>query len=316
LPQLEILENKMTSSQEVRFEISTLCNYRCQLCVRHLIKRHKQIMDCEFFEDLLNKIKRECPSQFKYLTFSGMGEPLMDPRIKDKISFASYVSGMETILITNGSLLTPEAFEDLESAGLNTVRVSMHANNPPDYARMHGIREDDYYGVVENLETILKRKKAPNNGPRVTTVGLYFVLQHATPEDIEQIKNRWADTDFIEIWQPHNWGNALKERAIQQKQVNCQRVNAGPLQVQIDGTINACCFDSNGETTLGDLKTQSLKAIFSEDSIQRLIYRKICEDCDQRNAEKGGALIYSSKNLADRIERTSSAFVTLKKEEA
>jgi molybdenum cofactor biosynthesis enzyme MoaA len=236
----------MTSSQEVRFEISTLCNYRCQLCVRHQIKRHHQIMESTFFEELLNKIKREYPGQFKYLTFSGMGEPLMDPRIKDKISFASYVSGMETILVTNGSLLTPEAFEDLESAGLNMVRVSMHANNPPAYAEMHGVKEDDYYNVTENLEAILKRKKAPNNGPRVTTVGLYFVLRNPTPDDIQQIKNRWADADFIEIWKPHNWGNALNERAIQADQVRCQRVNAGPLQVQIDGTINACCFDSNG----------------------------------------------------------------------
>jgi len=220
----------MTGSQEVRFEISTLCNYRCQLCVRHQIKRHKEIMDSELFEKLLEKIKHEAPDQFKYVTFSGMGEPLMDPRIKEKISYASYVSGMETILITNGSLLTLEAFQELEAAGLTTARISLHASNPPDYARMHGVREDDYYNVTENLEAILKRKKAPNHGPRVTTVGLYFVLRNPTPEDVEQIKNRWQDADFIEIWQPHNWGNALQERAIQPARTNCQRVTAGPCR--------------------------------------------------------------------------------------
>jgi hypothetical protein len=90
----------------------------------------------------------------------------------------------------------------------------------------------------------------------------------------------------------------------------------------VDGTINMCCFDFNGDLTLGDLKTQSITEIFKGESFQKIFKCHksgdfegsglICKNCDQRNEEKFDVLIYNSKfDLKERIEMISSTYASL-----
>jgi hypothetical protein len=83
-----------------------------------------------------------------------------------------------------------------------------------------------------------------------------------------------------------------------------------------------CCFDFNGDLTLGDLKVQSLHEIFEGDLFLKIYdcHLKgdceksdlICEDCDQRNADKSDVLIYNSKfDIRERVEMTSSTYALL-----
>ena len=65
------------SSNEVRVEISTKCNYNCIICARDSLVRTKEIMSTERFEYYVKKILHET-SQYDTLTFSGFGEPLLD----------------------------------------------------------------------------------------------------------------------------------------------------------------------------------------------------------------------------------------------
>jgi len=99
-----------------------------------------------------------------------------------------------------------------------------------------------------------------------------------------------------------------------QKVRTCGRPLNTPLQVQVNGTVNMCCFDFNGQLELGDLKTESLKEIFSSPVFKKIVkhhttgdFRKsglICEDCDQRNADKSDVLVYDSKyDIASVLKR-------------
>ena len=133
---------------------------------------------------------------------------------------------------------------------------------------------------------------------------------------IEYWKNR---ADLIEVWRPHNWVNAKDYRLKQKlKKNSCGRPLKTPLQIQADGTINMCCFDFDGKLTLGNLKTESLKEIFSSDIFKRISschlkgdFTKsdlICRDCDQRNFDKSGVMMYSSK--FDPIKRVKMVSTT------
>ena len=135
-----------------------------------------------------------------------------------------------------------------------------------------------------------------------------FNLIHGINSDsVSQWIQYWQDkVDLLEVWRPHNWVNARNYRKIQDKKLkSCGRPFNGPLQVQVDGTVNMCCFDFDGRLTLGDLKYQSLKEIFSSPLYKKIShYHKtgkfngsglICGRCDQLNSDKTGVMVYNSK---------------------
>jgi hypothetical protein len=138
----------------------------------------------------------------------------------------------------------------------------------------------------------------------------------------------WIDfwknkADLLEVWRPHNWVNAKAYRKVQpEKAVSCGRPFTGPLQIQVDGTVNMCCFDFDGKLTLGDLKTQSLREIFSSSTCSKIVKCHttgnfkgsglICENCDQRNMKKKDIMVFNSKfDIEERVKMVSTTYKKL-----
>ena len=80
-----------------------------------------------------------------------------------------------------------------------------------------------------------------------------------------------------------------------------------------------CCFDYDGKLTLGDLKTQTLAEVFAGDLFKKLVACHmsgdyagsglICENCDQRNADKGDVMVHNSKfDIRERVAMTSTTY--------
>lgn len=284
----------ITTSREVRIEVSTFCNYKCRLCSR---SRPGAIMSDSLFKAILDKIQHQSRDQFKYCDITGMGEVLLDPGLANKIS-AAKGHKMEVIILTNGSLLTPDRFQELQQAGLDCVKIGLHAM-PHDidrYAVAHGCKAGDAVATRLNIEDILA-------GPRTAKVRIHITADEASGGEIERIKEIYKMADSIEIWRPHNWSNALKLRPVQKRKRPCTRIQNGPLQVQVDATVITCCFDAAGKNVAGSLITDSLDQIYAN-----MKYTDICNECDQRNWSRSGVLIYSSIDDPDRINLTSSSF--------
>ncbi len=218
------------------------------------------------------------------------------------------------MLITNGDLLTFNKFLELQNAGLYSIRVSFHGATPQGYANLHGVPESQFQKVRKNVNRILKVR-------RTTKILLTCIYVKGINEDtIEKWVKLWAKPDLMEIWREHNWNATLKFRKVQKKKrKTCGRIFKGPLQLQVDGTINACCFDWNGKLVFGDLKIQTLSDIFSSTKYNKIAqYHKtgnfkksnlVCEHCDQRNVNKEESCIYSPKyNLKTRVGLTSTAY--------
>ena len=134
----------------------------------------------------------------------------------------------------------------------------------------------------------------------------------------------WKDkVDLLEVWRPHNWADSKDYRAVQKDKLKtCGRPLNTPLQIQVDGTVNMCCFDFDGKLLLGDLRTQTLEEIFESSMFNKILryhtsgdYRGsgiICENCDQRNVEKTDAMIYNSKyDIEERVKKVSTTYADL-----
>lgn len=304
------------ASIDCRFEVTTKCNYRCTICPYPTLERAKETMSTALFVQLLDKVLAET-SQYEMVTFAGMGEPLLDRDIEGKIRHAT-ARGLRCTVITNASMLSTERFLALQEAGLHSMRVSFYGTTPESYAKVHGIRDlRKFEAVKQTLEEICRRKTS-------CQVLMTFNRVDDNVADMDEWIAYWGQrVDLLEVWHPHNWGTTFNYREIQPDLLpTCGRATKGPLQIQVDGTVNMCCFDFQGKLLLGDLKTQTLAEIFSGDAFGHILACHttgnyagsglICEHCDQRNPDKSKIMIHSSRdNPAVRALQTSSGYETL-----
>ena len=304
-------------SNEIRFETTTKCNYSCIICPREKLTRKIETMSLGMFKKLVNKIIAET-SQYDTITFSGFGEPLLDSTLNEKIKYA-HTQGLNVLILTNGSLLTVGRFKALEKSGVESIRISLYGMSPETYSTIHGLSNSNtYHKIREYLVEIAQIKKY--TGILLT----YNVLPGVNDKEIKDWIEFWEDkVDLIEVWRPHNWVDGRDYRLVQQDNLDtCGRPWNTPLQVQVDGTVNMCCFDFNGKLLLGDLKTQNLKKIFSSDCFKKILYCHktgnfdgsdlICANCDQRNKIKSDVMIYNSKfDITERIHQVSTTYSDL-----
>ncbi len=339
------------SSSEVRIEVSTKCNYNCVICARDTLTRAKEIMPTERFKYYVNKIIKET-DQYDTLTFSGFGEPLMDNgkkitdilklctkdnekifevrdkdlvrhrvwRVRDKdfIKKAEIAKrfGFDVLLLTNASLLSTKLFKQINEVGLESIRISFYGMNADSYKTVHNVNGDVFFERVRDTLTEICSMKRTTK-----IIFTYNVVPGANDRDVHDWIRYWEPiADLLEVWRPHNWVDGRDYRRVKPKKLDtCGRPFNGPLQVQVDGTVNICCFDYNGKLFLGDLKSQSLSEIFSSEA-----YRKIkkchltgnfegsgliCEKCDQRNHDKSDIMVYNSKfDINERVRMVSTIY--------
>lgn len=293
----------MTTTKEARIEISTFCNYSCVFCPHGSdFKRQKQIMPNGLFFDIIDKLKKI--PQINIITLSGMGEIFTDRNILDKIKYCKD-NGYIVNLLTNGSFLTPQIVDELFKLKVDSIRVSLHTLDKEQYKQITGANLDNVEFI---LDYIYKTKT-------FTKLIVSCDIIDINKSNVQHLIDTYSELADLEIWKPHNWINWAEYRQGEKKEKTCGRPFNGPLQIQIDGTINMCCFDYNGELEIGDFKTQTIDEIFNSN-----MYLKIknfhegnnedilCSKCDQLYEKSGDILIYSNKNTKDRIYKTSSSY--------
>lgn len=304
-------------SNELRFEVSTRCNYNCIICPREKLTRKKETMSFALFRMLFDKINRET-SQYNTLTFPGMGEPLLDKSLDKKIEYAKK-KDFKVLILTNASLLSIDRFKKLEGLGVDSIRVSFYGNTPESYRSVHRVKDINLFKKIRgNLTKICKIKKAAQ------ILLTYNVVENSNDSLVDSWIDYWQDkADLLEVWRPHNWVDGKNYRKVQKKKLKtCGRPFKTPLQVQVDGTVNMCCFDFDGKLLLGNLKTQTLKEIFRSPMFKKILRRHatgnfknsglICENCDQRNADKSDVMVYNSKfDIKERVKSVSTTYTKI-----
>ena len=304
-------------SNELRFEVTTRCNYNCIICPREKLTRKKETMSFALFKMLFDKINRET-SRYNTLTFPGMGEPLLDKSLDKKIEYAKK-RDFKVLILTNASLLGISRFKELESLGVDSIRVSFYGNTPQSYRNIHRVKDIGLFRKIR--DTLAEICKIRNTTQILFT---YNVVQDNNDSHVDSWIKYWQDkADLLEVWRPHNWVDGKSYRKIQRKKLKtCGRPFKTPLQVQVDGTINMCCFDFDGKLLLGDLKTQTLREIFQSPMFKKILKchttgdfknsRLICENCDQRNSDKSDVMVYNSKfDIKERVKSVSTTYTKI-----
>ena len=81
-------------------ETTAKCNLYCPMCPRETHKQPKEDMADEIFERLV----REAGESAEHMMLIGLGEPLLDPKIFERIEYCAHAQHLH-LLSTNGTFL-------------------------------------------------------------------------------------------------------------------------------------------------------------------------------------------------------------------
>jgi hypothetical protein len=295
-------------TSEIRVETSTLCNYRCVMCPRERLTRRQQTMPNDLFERILRSAKATFP-ELQMCTVSGFGELAADSEWRTKLRLACQLFD-EVHVVTNLSLVKESELSEL-AEHTTEVRVSLYASDEAAYRSVHRPPQRVAFADQE-----AKVRRLVELGAKVQ---LTCCELDENRESVRAFIDRWQDVvDSVEVWRPHNWVNGREYRALAEDRLpSCGRPATGPIQVQVDGTVNVCCFDFDGAMLIGDLKQQSFSEIFEGAELARI--RRLhatgradelplCKGCDQRDppSRKASYLVHSRQSPEQRVCRTSS----------
>jgi len=137
---------------------SNLCNAKCSWC---MFKDYRAASDTMLSWDNYLKLIYELQHLgTKSITFTGGGEPTLNPKFNAMVEIAINL-GFEVGLITNGILLNK--VQNLHN--FKFIRVSLDASNRDMYKKIKGV--DAFDVVIQNIKDTLQKNR---------TVGISYVV--------------------------------------------------------------------------------------------------------------------------------------------
>lgn len=232
----------------LNIETTNHCNLSCTICpVNRGMVREKQYLDPALFERLVE----QTPSLRFVLPFQ-WGEPLLHPELDRMVRFATD-RGVRSMLTTNGTLLDDDWIARLLRSGLTRLTVSVDGD-AVTHERIRGVPLEDLRQRVVALRQARDRARSP------LAIDVSMVLDESTRPAIDHYRSQWTGlADRVQV---------IPRLAEGPRRHPCRELWRGSLVVLVDGTVTACCADSEGALALGHVDEATPTAILNSERFQ------------------------------------------------
>ena len=271
---------------QLQLENTTFCQASCLFCPHAGLKRPKLTMELELHRKIVDEAATI--ALIDQFTITGLGEPLLDRNLIEKISYTSKTMDPSVGLdiYTNGNLLTVDIGKRLADAGLKTLMISMNAMRADKRREIMGL--DDFKRVSDVAHELTEIFDGSGSmGVVVKAIVTKDLLEG--DEQIQFMKD-WGgavgDGGHAFLHLEGNWaGKNYKVRTTQT--TPCSRAMSS-IMVLADGRVCLCCQDAEGEVIFGDLHTETLREIYEKEEYVRLRQMHmegkrnelfLCKDC-------------------------------------
>ena len=236
--------------------ISFACNARCPHCIYAIFPETKEktsrkspkkvFMDLETFK----KIADECSvHKNTLLRLVGFGEPMLNPDFFEILKY-SKGKGCNVGVITNGSLLDAERAKKLLDTDIDAIDISVDAINKETYEKVRaGLNFDK---LRENVKGLVDLR---NKMCKKTFIFCSIVEQKEVMDELDAALKYWGSITDKAVSRKFLTFGLFKfdndRKPYYTKRVPCfllfDRIN-----VDLNGIIRLCGYDSYGETNLGN----------------------------------------------------------------
>lgn len=269
----------------IQIEITNYCNLSCTCCPRESLKREKGYMVMPLFRKIIDDA---AASGIKRVHLYLHGEPLLHPNMIEMIGYVK-AKRMGISLATNGMLLDRETGKAILSSGINNadhIMFSLLGFSKTVHEKiMRGVVHEK---VVRNVFDFLElRKSLRINGPVIEAV-MYQLADNAHER-----------TNFVKFWRGIvdnvRWIDRVSEQYAQNGKGTCDTRSQTckdlwqRITIFWNGDVTSCCADLNGESLIGNLRTQNITEVWQAEALTKIktLHREkrfgeihLCANCD------------------------------------
>ena len=264
----------------IYIEITNKCNLACSFCSKQ--NRPLRELSVTEFSTVINKIKEYTNTVCLHVK----GEPLLHSHLNEILSICD-TNNINVNLTTNGTLLKNKIDALKKHKCLSKIHISLNAETK-NLAYL-----DDLFEVVSffSQEKIIVYRLWAEKSSKLSLRSTKIVEKlkkyyHLSTEIVENIKNnkntkidinKYVDKALLFKWPTvdknitHNSCEGLKSQ----------------LAILSDGTVTACCLDSDGKINLGNIFEEDLTTILNKEKTINIIKgfqnnkctEKLCQSC-------------------------------------
>ncbi|MBU0536362.1 MAG: radical SAM protein [Nanoarchaeota archaeon] len=255
-----------------RLTIETIfgCNASCSMCVINTpTKRKKGVMPLEMSNKIMDELAIYT-DKIKMLDLFGLGEPLLDPHIFERIRYAKQKGFQSIAISTNADLLDEEKQKKLLDSGIDAVLFSIDGVKKETHENIR--KGVTFEKVVENVKSIIKMRDKMGYNTRFI---VRFIKQENNKDQWEAYKTFWKplltkDKDLMIIYDMHTWGGEIstkdsllnKEKDPEIEKKPCHHLQN--LIILSDGSVPLCSEDFlHARHNFGNVKDQPALEIFN-----------------------------------------------------
>jgi mycofactocin radical SAM maturase len=315
------VEMGMRSPVNLTWEVSLLCNLRCNHCLSDSGEAAEGEMTTAEALDLVNQISRAGVFQVNF----GGGEPFMRPDFEEIIG-ACHDKGIMTCISTNGTLLDSERVARLAASRLVAIQVSLDGSNAEtcDAIRGKGVFEQGIAAVKRlaktkiptSINTVLTAQNAseiPAMHELAKSLGVSLRVSRFRPsgrgaENWEFLRptptQLIAFSDWLAASGDVRTGDSFFSLTSQERQgLGLNLCGAAKLTccVSPTGNMYPCAFLQTERFKAGSLRENSFQEIWDNSEIYasfRNLRIHSCEECQRFDQCHGGcpAVAWHLKN--------------------
>ncbi|WP_130306118.1 GTP 3',8-cyclase MoaA [Ancylomarina subtilis] len=142
----------------LRISVTDRCNLRCTYCMPEEgidLIAHEEMLS---FEQIIDFVEEAVKTGITKIRLTG-GEPLVRKGIVELVRLIANVEGVEDLALTTNGILLEKYAEQLASAGLNRVNISLDTLNPAIYREI--TRCGDINDVFKGIDAAKKAGLTP-----------------------------------------------------------------------------------------------------------------------------------------------------------
>ena len=260
---------------------SSLCNLKCVFCpTGHSslkVGYKRGIMPFELFAKIIDDLN-DFPKPIKVLRMNKVGEPLLNNQIAKMVRYAKNSNSVEFIdFATNFILFNNELFEELISAGLDRINISLEGVSDLQYKQYCGVNIS-LKNIVNNIKWLYSNRgkceiviKAPMNYMSAEDKQNFFDTfgEFCDRISLENLTSIWPGFDISSL---SGLFIADKSQYVElpvRKLAVCTYIFYS-MAINSDGSVSACCPDWQQQLVVGNVNTQHLHDIWHGKKMREL----------------------------------------------